>query len=259
MSATFFTAQSVIWYPGSPTGLLPGQVIDATAQGAFGLDVADMDRDGDLDIVIGSGALNRVRTYENLGGGTFGPPGHVHGFKEDVWGVRFGNLDDDFDPEIVSGASTNRTVVVNENQSAIGGLVCYSDPNSTGERSKFSATGSRNADWNEVLLVASRLPENQLTIFMASMTRDRLSATPGSRGTLCLGGAVGRFLGPGEVQSSGPDGRATLRIDTQRIPQPSGAIPVTAGSTWFFQAWHRDAENGQPVSHYTQARRATFQ
>lgn len=257
--ATFFTGDPVVWFPNSSSGFLAPQVIDSTGGDAFALDVADMDRDGDVDLVIGSSGLNRVRTYENLGGGAFGPPGHVHGFKEGIWGVRFGNLDDDFDPEIVSAAQLNRTVIVNENRSSVGSLCCYTDPNSTGARSKFNATGSPNAAQNEVLLVASRLPENQLVIFMASLTRGRLRATAGARGTLCLDGAIGRFDGPGEVQTSGPDGRATLRIDTQQIPQPSGAVPVVAGSTWYFQGWHRDSENGQPVSHYTQALRATFQ
>lgn len=256
--ATFVTGDSVVWFRSTGSGFEPPRIIDPNAPGAFDLDLADMDLDGDLDLVVAAGTLNRVRTYENLGGGNFGPPGHVHGFKERVWGVKFKDIDGDFDPEIVSGVQGNYTVVVNENLSSLGEIYCGSPPNSAGSRSKINATGSRDASRNQVLLVASDLPPDQTGVFMASMTRGWLTTLTGSQGTMCLDGAVGSFLGPGEIQSSGPAGQIFLRINTQRIPQPAGFVSIASGATWRFQAWHRDSVNGQVVSHFTQAIRVTF-
>ncbi|MFT6833658.1 MAG: hypothetical protein ACJAZN_003843, partial [Planctomycetota bacterium] len=35
------------------------------------------------------------------------------------------------------------------------------------------------------------------------------------------------------------------------IPTPGGLVSGTAGETWNFQAWYRDAVSGTPTSNFT--------
>ena len=64
-----------------------------------------------------------------------------------------------------------------------------------------------------------------------------------SNGNLCVGGGmnqVGRFVGPGQILSSGPDGWFSLQLDLGAIPEGNVFVQVQPGETWYFQAWFRD-------------------
>ncbi|MEL6716121.1 MAG: hypothetical protein AAFP86_20230 [Planctomycetota bacterium] len=53
---------------------------------------------------------------------------------------------------------------------------------------------------------------------------------PGSQGTLCLGGAIGRFNGPGEILDSREFGRVRLDVDLGALPGgPGGQARAGAG------------------------------
>ena len=82
----------------------------------------------------------------------------------------------------------------------------------------------------------------------------RFANTPGA---LCIVGNVGRFVGPGQVQSSGQGGVLHLRLQLNALPTPTGPIPVQPGPTWTFQFWHRDA-NPSVTSNLTGALAVTF-
>ncbi|MEM1451844.1 MAG: hypothetical protein AAF957_18300 [Planctomycetota bacterium] len=73
----------------------------------------------------------------------------------------------------------------------------------------------------------------------------------GSSGNLCLGGMIGRYTSS-IVQSDG-EGATTTTVDLGAIPRPSGPVAATAGQTWIFQLWHRDAVGGAPTSNFTSA------
>jgi len=76
---------------------------------------------------------------------------------------------------------------------------------------------------------------------------------------LCLGGNIGRFVGPGQVLDSGADGRFELDLDLSALPQPSGSVAAMAGQSWSFQAWHRDTQpSGQATSNFTEGVELTF-
>ncbi len=81
----------------------------------------------------------------------------------------------------------------------------------------------------------------------------------GSAGTLCLGGSIGRYVGPGQVLNSGAAGAFELVLDLTQHPTPTGLVAVQAGETWNFQAWYRDAVGGTPVSNFTSGRSIAFQ
>ena len=78
---------------------------------------------------------------------------------------------------------------------------------------------------------------------------------PGSQGTLCLGGAVGRYAK--QVANTGTAGVLVLVLDLTDTPTPNGPVTVLAGETWNFQAWFRDKNPGT-TSNFTNGVSVTF-
>ena len=112
--------------------------------------------------------------------------------------------------------------------------------------------GDLSAAAGALRLNAELLPLNTAGYFLASLSRGLAAAPGGSQGNLCLGGAIGRFVGPGQVQSSGAAGRFSLVVDPASMPTPGGPVAAAAGETWSFQAWYRDANPG-PTNNFTDA------
>ena len=73
----------------------------------------------------------------------------------------------------------------------------------------------------------------------------------GSYGVLCLGGAIGRFVGPGQVQGATASGTISLTLDLTQLPTANGLVGAGAGETWNFQAWYRDVSGGVVGSNFT--------
>lgn len=121
-------------------------------------------------------------------------------------------------------------------------------PNSTGSTSTLLVTGSAQAAANDLTLTATDLPLNTFGFFLASRQQGLVVAPGGSQGNLCLSGAIGRFVGPGQVRNSGALGTFALAIDLTQLPSPTGFVVATAGETWNFQAWHRDSVAGSTTS-----------
>lgn len=130
--------------------------------------------------------------------------------------------------------------------------------NSTGAPGMFELTGSAVIANNNLSLVASSLPMHSATLFLTSRTQGLVMNPGGSMGTLCLGGSIGRYTGPGQVQNSGAAGRSTLLVDLTNHPTPTGLVQVQPGDTWNFQAWYRDAVGGVATSNFTSAAEITF-
>ncbi|MEC8511373.1 MAG: hypothetical protein VX015_04440 [Planctomycetota bacterium] len=123
----------------------------------------------------------------------------------------------------------------------IGTNYCTSNANSTGNAASISGFGLTRVSANDVTLTASNLPANQFGILIVSANRGFVPGAGGtSNGNLCLGGAIGRYVGPGEILSSGGAGEFSLSIDLGLIPQGGGTTATVAGDTWNFQAWYRD-------------------
>jgi len=118
---------------------------------------------------------------------------------------------------------------------------CSAVPNSTGATGVMSASGQAVASANNLTLEASSLPPSQFGIFVVSRVQGFVpGANSTSNGNLCLGGMIGRYSRPNQILSTGSTGSFALSIDLGLIPQGSGTVPVMAGETWNFQAWHRD-------------------
>lgn len=134
---------------------------------------------------------------------------------------------------------------------------CAPVANSTGVAGTIAHAGTTSLASNDFVLTASSLPPGAFGFFLTS--RDTGSVLPAnSMGRLCLSGAIGRFVGPGQVLDSGSAGAFVLPLDLTQHPTPTGLVPVQPGETWFFQAWHRDSVMGAATSNFTGGEAATF-
>ncbi|MEM6674153.1 MAG: hypothetical protein AAF726_15010 [Planctomycetota bacterium] len=143
----------------------------------------------------------------------------------------------------------------------IGTNYCTAVANSTGVTGTISALGSAVAADNDVTLVASDLPINTFGFFLTGETQGLVMMPGGSTGNLCLGvgGNIGRYVGPGQVQNSGQAGEFELAINLDQTPTPTGLVSVTAGETRNFTTWHRDSVGGQATSNFTNGLEISFQ
>ena len=147
------------------------------------------------------------------------------------------------------------------NGTAFGGIgtnYCSANANSTGSIATIDATGSAVITDNDLTLGAANLPPGSFGFFITSQTQGLVTNPAGSQGNLCLVSAVGRYVGPGQIQQANPSGRIELPIDLALVPQPTGFVSVIAGDTWNFQAWHRDAVGGTPTSNFTNGLQVDF-
>ena len=135
---------------------------------------------------------------------------------------------------------------------------CGAELNSSGLPASLSARGSRSVADNEVELLCRTMSMNATAYFLTSL-QDGFSANPGgSSGNLCLSGAIGRFIGAGQVQFSGTEGAVSLGIDLTNHPTPGGPTQVASGETWYYQCWFRDTTGGQPTSNFSNGVGVTF-
>ena len=157
-----------------------------------------------------------------------------------------------------TSSSFNRLQI--EGDPPLGTTYCNpANNNSTGQPSEISASGSAVAADNDLTLEASNLPANVFGFFITSPTQGFVQNPGGSEGNLCIIGSIGRYVGPGQIQSSGPAGVITLALDLTMTPTPTGEVAVQAGETWNFQAWHRDAGPVGPSSNFTNGLQLDFQ
>ena len=142
-------------------------------------------------------------------------------------------------------------VFILELESTIGTSYCMTNTNSTGTTGLLTAEGVTATAANDVVLTATQLPANAFGYFITSQTQGFVMNPAGSAGNLCLTGALGRYVGPGQVLNSGAPGSFSLVLDLTMTPTPMGLVSVIAGETHNFQAWHRDSDAGVATSNLT--------
>ncbi|MEZ6015923.1 MAG: hypothetical protein R3F49_12465 [Planctomycetota bacterium] len=157
-------------------------------------------------------------------------------FVDGVPAVIGGNID------VVSDGAMGSIVTVRPGQ--LGASYCAANTNSTGVAAAISASGSTRVARNNVILECGSMPNNSFAFFLTSTTRGLVANPGGSLGDLCLGGAIGRYVGPGQIKNAGTTGAVTLTLDLTMHPTPNGLITVVAGQTWNFQCWYRDVTPG---------------
>jgi len=132
---------------------------------------------------------------------------------------------------------------------------CTANPNSTGASGSIAAAGSTFVVDNDLTLTASNLPVAQFGIFIVG---DAQAQTPLAQGFLCVGGTIGRYQQPNQIQQSDTNGEFSLQIDLTGIPQGQIPVPTAIGDTWNFQAWYRDVGPSGPGANLTDGISITF-
>ncbi|MEM6571927.1 MAG: VCBS repeat-containing protein [Planctomycetota bacterium] len=250
-------APSLTWYRNLGGGTFEAEaVIEPDGPDLGDLLVFDADLDGAPDLHAAenfSGAIEELRQWENRGDGTFESATVAAVLPERFRRLEQGDFDSDGDVDIAASTDGPGGVVYLPNLALapIGEVECTSLPNSTGSVATTTAFGSTSVATNRVQLRSADLPVLSAGYYLASLTPDNVVGAGGSLGVLCLGGSVGRYVGPGQILSSGLDGAFALNIDLTAVPQPTGFVSVAAGETWRFQAWYRDAVGGAAVSNFS--------
>ena len=131
-------------------------------------------------------------------------------------------------------------------------------PNSTGRSGELRVFGSDTVFLNDVQITGAQLPLQSFGFFITSQTQGYVPIVNNSQGALCLQGSVGRFVGPGQIQSSGTTGVIYLDLNLNAQPTPTGLVSVQPGETWNFQLWYRDAVAGQTTSNFSDAVGVSF-
>ncbi|MEM9799663.1 MAG: hypothetical protein AAGA20_05000 [Planctomycetota bacterium] len=142
-------------------------------------------------------------------------------------------------------------VISGSNGTSVGSLgqrYCAANVNSTGAAARISAAGSGFASDNNVTLSTTAMPTFTFGFYLASRIPDFVPNPGGSDGNLCLGGSIGRYVGPGQVRNSGAVGAVSLVIDLTSVPSPTGPVAVMPGETWNFTTWFRDANTSGTTS-----------
>lgn len=125
-------------------------------------------------------------------------------------------------------------------------------PNSTGAPAVISGSGSAVVTLNNLVLTSSGLPLNSFGFFLTSRDQGNTYPVSNSQGRLCLGGLVGRYVGPGQIKNSGATGSFALALDLTAMAHPFSPVVAQPGQTWYFQAWHRDSlVGGGHTSNFT--------
>lgn len=120
--------------------------------------------------------------------------------------------------------------------------------NSSGQAAVISAIGHTKASYNFVTLIARQMPPNRTGYFLNSDVQGFTPFPPGSLGTLCLGGGIGRHVK--QIANTGAAGEIIIDLRLTNLPRPNGDHSVMAGDTWNFQCWFRDFTPG-PTSNFT--------
>ncbi len=188
-------------------------------------------------------AQTTVLTFEDVNGG-----GLLHGYGDRVDAASSGGYTH-------QGAGTFTPNVL----MSMGGVEAgpsYCGPavaNTSAGPAAIRASGQTTAGANDLQLVVSGLPFGSVGFFLTSQTQGFVAHPAGSAGNLCLGGAIGRFIAPGQIRPAGTTGTIGLRVDLTRLPSPTGTIVAQPGQVWRFQAWYRDSVQGVATSNFTDA------
>jgi hypothetical protein len=123
--------------------------------------------------------------------------------------------------------------------------------NSTGGPGVLEVFGSLCVLDDDLALRASGLPPGPNIGYFLMGTGSSTFTPPGSAGPICVAPGLKRYLPP--VENTTELGGGFVRWIGTRGPVSSN---ITVGSTWGFQAWHRD---GMAPSNLTDARLVTFE
>jgi hypothetical protein len=123
----------------------------------------------------------------------------------------------------------------------------------------MSASGSTSLSANALVLECSDMPTvmpNNGWNYFAVGTQPGWVPLAIGMGNLCIGGSLGRFLGPGQLTNAGLTGSTAVPIDLGTMPD---GVPLPlAGDTYYFTNFYRDALGGLTTANLSDGLAVTF-
>ena len=113
----------VLWYENTDGNgnFSAANIITEDADGAISVYAADMDKDGDMDVISASFFENRIAWFENTNGlGSFGPPKTITTNASEAYSVYAADIDGDGDMDVLSASSLDNKIAWYENTSGLG-------------------------------------------------------------------------------------------------------------------------------------------
>jgi len=232
----------------SGTGSFTSQSFPSNGFNPDAIVAGDFDGDGDKDLAAADEDGNLVSVLPNQGNGTFGAAQtySVGAFPEDIATADFdgnGSLD-----LVVPNRDSNNVSVLMNGTTGGTSNYCITTPNSRGFGTRIDSTGSVSIGANSFTVLARCATMNSVGIFFFGSATQNV---PFGNGRRCISGPVLR-LGPPVTTDS--VGRAVRPVNFGVAPASS----ITAGSTRFFQFWHRDVAAGGSMFDLSDGLRATF-
>ncbi len=225
--------------------------------GTLTADILFLNSGGDVDIYLWDPTVDCDTQVVGTGTGTY----LVRGFSaSDDESIVYDNLSGadqnliiEVDMFTTGGCNTYDLIVsgAGMGDGGIGSAYCMANVNSTGVIGEMLVTGSNVVANNDVTLNATSLPANAFGFFITSLQQNFVMNPGGSAGNLCLGGAIGRYVGAGQIMNSGAAGEISLTIDLTMIPSPTGFVSAAAGDNWNYQLWYRDTSPMGATSNFT--------
>jgi len=140
--------------------------------------------------------------------------------------------------ELVSSGSTlpTNSIPLVYRAGELGERICSpAVPNSTGQPGRMDVEGSPVVADDVLFLRATELPPQPNIGYFLMGTGSNTFTPPGSAGPICVAPGLRRFLPP--VANTTELGGGFARSVGTSGPVSAAIAP---GSTWSFQAWHRD-------------------
>ena len=138
-------------------------------------------------------------------------------------------------------------------ETSIGDTICAGAPNPTGSPATLELRGSATAHAGVIDFAVTGMPPTSPGLLFAGQQATNQPNPGGGAGNLCVTGGVVRL----RTAAADGTGRWTHALE---LPEPgqSGTLPVTAGSTWYFQLWYRQP-GSPPSSNFSSAVRVMFE
>lgn len=220
--------------------------------------IEDFDSDGVADMLISQDSYSIFPSfYKGIGQPAFAAPVRASAFERGNGEFQLADADADGDLELFyrSYYPPRIGLLINDTIPSTGETSCGpAVENSRGLAAHLSASGSAVASGPSFTLRATKLPLNRFGFFLGSRTAQLPTSVPNSQGRLCLGGSIGRYIGPGQVVSSGATGSFQITVNPTRLVNGTGVSAAIQGETWYFQGWVRDVDSqGGATSNFTDA------
>ncbi|MEL6431862.1 MAG: VCBS repeat-containing protein, partial [Planctomycetota bacterium] len=257
--STFFGEARVDWFKGFGDGTFaPRQLLLTTD--TLPLAFEDHDGDGITDLLTRSRGNTQGGTsafwFRGLGAQSYAPPARLASDADERIQVTTSDLDADGDRDlVVMGFKESYVDVYPFTSRGELGLPYCEQPvaNTTGETGRLRASGSAQVSDGSLVLTADRLPPSTFGLFVTG-TVPTSNPIANSVGLLCVGGQIGRFVQPGQIQATNAAGEVSLDVDPGALPAGGTVISAAPGATHYFQLWHRDFDaGGAPTSNLTSA------